>query len=89
MTRYSATIDCPCCENEVVVLYIPGEEPVYYPNELAHPGSLPDLDDIEGCECWETFQHVQKIRLGLRDVSGHEWYVYKVFDRIREEVGSL
>lgn len=52
-----ADIDCPVCQNRVTAYVIPGEEAVYYPNEKAHPGSPPELDFVEGCECIEAVEH--------------------------------
>ena len=69
MSRHAVPIDCPCCHASVVAYIIP-EEPMvlYYPDGSGYPGSPAELDEVDGCECWDYLEAIGKGDGYRRDV---------------------
>ena len=78
----AVAVDCPCCGNPIEVEVEPGEDPVYYPNDKAHPGAPPSIGALEGCECWDTLDFFVKKSNGQ---AGWDWYEDALWDRINAD----
>lgn len=85
MNKRQTDIKCPCCENRITVVWLPGT-----PGDRTHPGDPPEITYIEGCECQQYIDHLYtKVPLtgpeGTRGISYQgalEDYDSEVWERI-------